>query len=184
MWAIPIAFSAIEDVKSADAKAQADKYNAVVEAERQKIAEMRANLNVEEVERQDRYQAGQTRAAYGASGVTFAGSPMDELAFQSINDNFKKQVAKFNGLVDASADQASSQLDNFLAGQTQQSGYIAAGGTVARGLIDRYYAPSGPSSVPADQTVGMGGDPAYMDQAPDAGLVDVNGSGINVSGGG
>ena len=183
MWMIPIGFSMIEGIKSADAKAQADKYNAVVEAEAHDVAKFRADLNVQEVERQDRYQAGQTRAAYGASGVTMTGSPMDELAFQSINDKFKQGVARFNGLVNANADEASSQLDTFLAGETQQSGYIGAGGTLANGLIDRYYSPSSsPSSVPSDQLAG-GPDPQGMDQAPDTGITDINGSGINIPGG-
>lgn len=141
MWIAQLVGQGVGIVAGAENQKTADKYNSMVQAEQEQVAQMRADLNVQEVQRQDRYQRGQTEASYGGSGVTFSGSPMDELAFQSINDQFKQNVARFNGLVDASADEANSNLSNFLGNQAETSGYIQAGTAIGNDLINHFYTP-------------------------------------------
>lgn len=151
---IPVALDAYQIIKGGQDQAAAEKYNSVVSAENAQIAKMRANLNVEEIAKQDRYTKGEQIAAYGGSGVRLTGSPMDELAFQSINDHFKQQVAKFNGLVNVGADQASSNLSSFMEGQYTRSSEINAGSRIGSYLIDKYYSPS---SIPPNTTTGSAG---------------------------
>jgi hypothetical protein len=189
-WVAAI-FEGYQLIKSDQNKQAAATYNAMVAKENADIARMRANLNVEEVARQDRYQEGAARAAMAGSGViTSTGSPMDVLAEMAINDSFKKQVAYFNGLVNVAADEADSNLSNFLA-PSNLSTYAKIGSVAGNYLLDKYGTGNDTNSPYIDYSSGNGmydvngsGITVTDNTGNDAGLVDVNGSGVSVPGDG
>lgn len=125
-------------IGSAAQQKHAAEYNAAVDANNQVIAEERSKLNVEEVLHQNRQEEGAQRAAYGGSGVTMTGSPMDEFASKAISDSFKVQVAKFNGLVDATHDQAQQAIDTMIGNQAVLTGAANVAGTFGSYLTQKY----------------------------------------------
>ncbi|MHB8414003.1 MAG: hypothetical protein ACYDB1_01215 [Acidiferrobacteraceae bacterium] len=72
-------------------------------------SEIRAETNLTEQEKANRATEGEQRLAEAGSGFDVsAGSPLDAQFAQFATDQFKDQVAVFNGLVNASADQAAA----------------------------------------------------------------------------
>lgn len=97
MW-IPALIEGVEQIRGTTDERAAAKYNQMVDAENAQIAGAKSNLNAEMIAREDRYQQGAARAAMSGSGVnTATGSPMDELAWQTINDSYKQSVERYNG---------------------------------------------------------------------------------------
>jgi hypothetical protein len=125
-------------IGSAAQQKHAAEYNMAVDANNQIIAEERSKLNVMEVEHQNRTEEGAQRAAYGGSGVTMSGSPMDEFASKAISDSFKVQVAKFNGLVDAGHDMAQGAIDQMAGNQAVLTGAANVSGLAAQYLTNKY----------------------------------------------
>ncbi len=71
--------------------------------------EIRAETNLTEQEKANRVSEGQQRLAEGSSGFDVSsGSPLDAQFAQFAADQFKDQVAVFNGLVNVGADQAAA----------------------------------------------------------------------------
>lgn len=71
--------------------------------------EIRASTNLTEQEKANRAAEGEQRLAEGASGLgVSSGSPLFAQFAQYASDKFKDNVAIFNGLVNAQADQAAA----------------------------------------------------------------------------
>ena len=71
--------------------------------------EIRAQTNLTEQEKTNRYTEGEQRVAEGASGFDVAsGSTLDAQFSQFASDQFKDNVAVFNGMVNAQADQGAA----------------------------------------------------------------------------
>ena len=87
-----------------DAAAQNQAQAEVTAAE----AKIRASTNLMEQQQMNRATEGAQRAAIGGSGVTQTGSALDTEMNTYAEDQFKDQVAVFNGLVNVSADQANA----------------------------------------------------------------------------
>ena len=100
-------------------------------AQQQLLAEeenIRSRTNLMEQDQANRATEGGQRAAIGGSGVAIGtGSPLDAQYATYAQDQFKDQVAVFNGQVNVAADQAAA-----IAAQTQ--GQAAAAGAQASAI--------------------------------------------------
>lgn len=93
--------------KAAHAAQAAGDLNAQAEWTNEQEAVIRAETNLTEQTQANRQAEGQQRASIAGSGVSVAtGSPLDAEVEQRQSDLFKDQVAIFNGIVNASYDQA------------------------------------------------------------------------------
>lgn len=168
-------------------ESEAATYNANLARINQQIANQRSQLNVEEIQKQERYQQGEAKEAYAGSGVRIdTGSPLDELASQHIQGSFREQVAFFNGQVNASQDEANANLNEFLSGQYSRAGIVRSAGIFSGYLANRY----SPGKVPGGETTDAGSAGAEAGSiggssggTGDTGFTDINGSGITVPSG-
>jgi len=82
MMAIPLiggAISAVGTVMQGQAARKAGMYNAAVSKANARASRYEGQIEIEDRQREMRQQLGSIRAAYGSSGVQFAGSGMDLL---------------------------------------------------------------------------------------------------------
>jgi len=103
---------------ASDAAAQNQATAEVTAAE----ANIRSSTNLMEQSMANRVTEGAQRADIGGSGVELStGSPMDAMTSTYIQDQFKDQVAVFNGQVNIAADQAAA-IAAGIQGQAAASG--------------------------------------------------------------
>ncbi len=103
---------------ASDAAAQNQATAEVTAAE----AKIRASTNLMEQQQANRATEGAQRADIGGSGVAMStGSPLDAMTNTYIQDQFKDQVAVFNGMVNVAADQAAA-INQGIQGQAASAG--------------------------------------------------------------
>ena len=101
--------------------------NAEVTAQEERI---RSATNLMEQEQANRQVEGSQRAAIGGSGVSMnTGSPLDAEASTFISDQFKDQVAVFNGQVNLAQDQAQAASAALAASATEKGANASAAAT-------------------------------------------------------
>src|SRR5262249_6097014 len=92
-------------------------------------------------------------AAYGASGVTAEGSPLDVLASSAYKAEMDRQTILYDGRIKAMGYEDQAALDRAKAGNEMMSGIGDAAGILMKGAGDIY------EMMPSDLSKGSGGYP-------------------------
>ena len=135
---IATAVAVVGTVASANAQANAAKYNAEVARQNADLATRNALMQEERHRAQVRKQLGDLRAGYASSGVQMEGSPLDVLASSVKNAELDSLIIRSQGATNAWGFSAESQLQRKRASSALTSGYLQAGTTAASGLAGSY----------------------------------------------
>jgi len=149
---IGTAFTAIGQIRQANAQASAQRYNAGLKQREVAIAEANADLTrqqTNENERRHRTLArkklGSLRANLGASGVTIDGSALDVLEESAANAELDALTIRHEGKLkelsqrnQGLTSRADSELLKSSASSTETSGYMSAAGTLLSGGTKAY----------------------------------------------
>jgi hypothetical protein len=93
--------SAQAQKKEGEAAKEAAQYNAAISRRNAEISMDQAAMDAEAQGRDARAKAGSMRAAYGASGVTMEGSPLDVLESSAITAEQDRQTILYKGRIKA-----------------------------------------------------------------------------------
>jgi parvulin-like peptidyl-prolyl isomerase len=140
-----LAMNAVGAISQGMAASKAADYNAAINARNAQIAQQQAQADAEAQQRQAYQRMGAIRAAYGASGVTPEGSPLDILANSASQAELDRQNILYKGKLRAIGYTDQSNLDAMQSDAAMTSGYIGAGSSLLTGgaNIIRMYPPVG-----------------------------------------
>lgn len=122
---------AIGSVQQGNAAKSAANYNARVAENNATLARQQAAAQEEQHRRLARRQLGQMRAAYGASGVTMEGSPLDILAQSAKDAELDALNIRYGGELKAQGLESEAVLERYRGESAQRAGYMGA----ATGLL-------------------------------------------------
>jgi hypothetical protein len=137
------AIKAIGSISSGNAAANASKYNARVAEQNAGLATSQGQENARLRRVEARKFIGASRAAYGASGVTTEGSPLDALEESIYTSEMDAMNEEYQGKVEAANYRSQAKLYRATARNQRIQGYIGA----ASSLADSYSSTLKPSSA-------------------------------------
>lgn len=146
LMAIGTGLSAVGTISSVNAQKSAAEYNAqiaerdaVVADQNRKLALESARIDAEDKRRENRRVLASIRTAYGASGTSLAGSPLDVLEDTAVEQELDAKRIEFEGrargregalqMLGLSESATLSQME----ADSASGGYLAAAGTAATG---------------------------------------------------
>lgn len=132
------AVSAVGAIASGQAQANASKYQANVAMQNANAAQQQAQQAAMLQQQKTQKMLGATTAAYGASGVTSEGSPLDVLASSASNAELDRQTILYQGHVRAAGYTSDAQLDNMAASSATTNSYFSAAGALLSGGAKAY----------------------------------------------
>lgn len=141
------AIGAVGAISGAQAQAASASYNArlsdrdaYIADQNRKLAIETARIDAEDKRRDNRRVQASIRASYGASGVSFAGSPLDVLEDSAIENELDAQRIEFEGrsrardaALQGQGASESAALSRNTASSARSGGALAALGIVASG---------------------------------------------------
>lgn len=133
MMGVGSAVSAIGAIREGNAAADAANYNANAAAQNALYARQQAAEEEQQVRIMGRKTMGSMRAAYGASGVTMEGSPMDVLAESAAAMERDALNVRRAGERRAQGFEAESSMERRKAGYAKTQGYLGAAGSLLSG---------------------------------------------------
>lgn len=123
--------SAAGSIQQGNSAKAAAEYNARVAENNAITARQQAAAQEEQHRRLARRQLGQMRAAYGASGVTMEGSPLDILAQSAKDAELDALNIRYGGELKAQGLESEAVLERYRGKSAQRAGYMGA----ATGLL-------------------------------------------------
>lgn len=120
------AISAAGAMSAGQAQANASVYEAQVAQRNAKIARNQAETDQEDQRRENRRQMGAMRAAYGASGLELAGSPLDVLADTAIEQELDVARIGYRGELRAIGEKDKADAALAAASNAKKAGQIGA----------------------------------------------------------
>ena len=130
---IAAAFTAVSAIQQGNAARETGEYNAAIAERNAGIARDQANADAEAQGRFARQKIGAARAAYGASGVTLEGSPIDVLAMSASNAELDRLNILHAGEIKAMGYRDTAQLDRMKGEAAQSKGYGDAASAILTG---------------------------------------------------
>lgn len=128
------AVMAVGTIANGVAQSNASKYQANVATQNATAAQQQAQQAALLQERKTKQMLGATTAAYGASGVTTEGSPLDVLASSASAAELDRQTILYQGHVRAAGYTSDAQLDKMAASSAMtNAGFSAAGALLSGG---------------------------------------------------
>lgn len=125
---------------AANYNAQVARNNAIIQQQNAEIARQQGEAEAAKQRRLSRLKLGQTRAAYGAAGVTIEGSPFDILDQEATDLILKEKEILYNaGLAErryniaANAEIGNVGLETARGASALSAGYTSAAGTLLSG---------------------------------------------------
>lgn len=135
---ISTAFTVISAISAGNnAKRQGD-YNAAIAQRNAMLATSQAAADAALQQRDAARRIGSARAAYGASGITMEGSPLDVLTASAAQAELDKQNILAGGARKAIGYQETGALDKSRGAAAQQESYWKAGSSILMGTSDYY----------------------------------------------
>lgn len=119
--------------QQADAQKKAADYNRQVEERNATIVRQQAASDMEDKQRSNRQTLGAMRAAYGASGLAMAGSPLDVLQDSAETGEYDAQKIKYKGDLQALGHEDKAALYKMEADNAEASGSIGVLGALFKG---------------------------------------------------
>jgi hypothetical protein len=126
--------SAVGAMQQGKAAQQQAEYNAKVAENNAIMARQQAGAEQSKIARNTRMRIGAQRAAYGASGFTVQGSPLDVLGETAALGKYDELVANYNGEVRARGLQAQAQQYRLEGQAARQAGRIGAASALIGGF--------------------------------------------------
>lgn len=126
------------NISEAQSRASANKYNAAVAEQNAVQARLQAASSAKIQREQSERLLGAQQAAYGASGITMEGTPLDVLANSATNAERDRQTIMYKGNLQAAGYQDQAQLDRYQATNELNQGYMKATGTLLGGASKAY----------------------------------------------
>lgn len=133
---------AVSAVSQAQQQKSAAKYNQKVAENQAVSARQEAAANADMQRRKSAKTIGSMQAAYGASGVTSEGSPLEVLEESARNAELDRLSILWSGETRAMGYQATANLEGSRASNAMASGLLSAAGSAAKGFASAYQ-PSG-----------------------------------------
>ncbi|MGH7964902.1 MAG: virion core protein, T7 gp14 family, partial [Candidatus Binatia bacterium] len=118
--------TAVGYMQSASAESRAAKYNERVAQNNATIARTQGAIAEDQHRRKMVKILGHNRAAYGASGVTMEGSPLDVLSDVASQGELDAQIIRYNTEAKARGFQGTAGLESMRADDARTSGYLSA----------------------------------------------------------
>lgn len=138
------AIAAVGALRSASAKASADKYNGQIAEQNAAIATSQGEAAAQAQQRDAERQIGRGAAAYGASGVSVdSGSPTDVLADSARSAMLDNLTVRYNATLRGTAYKDQANLYSTEAANDTTSGYLNAASSVVGALGKAYGAGAG-----------------------------------------
>lgn len=131
--AVAAVVSTVATISQASAASKADKYNAAVATQNSQVATDQADMSLQTQQTDAYRKLGSIKAAYGASGVTTDGSPMDVLADSFTQSELDANTIIYNGKVKAAGYTDTANLDSAAASNATKAGYLNAASTALTG---------------------------------------------------
>jgi hypothetical protein len=143
------AVGAIQQGKAAQASA---KFNADMMSRNAQIARQQAAAEEEKHRRLTYMRQGAARAAYGASGVSIEGSPLDILEQSAAQEELDALNIRYRGEIGAQSAEGQADLSLMRGESAMSAGYMGAGSSILLGAAraGSIYAPS-PSAAPSQK---------------------------------
>jgi hypothetical protein len=130
------AVSAIGQIQQGKAAKQAGEYNALTAERNALVARQQASAEATAQQREASQRLGAIRAAYGASGVTVEGSPLDVLSDSASLAELDRQTIEYKGSLRALGYEDTAALDRAQGKSAQRAGYMGAASSVLMGASD------------------------------------------------
>lgn len=137
------AISAYSAVQQGQAAKKAADFNAAVAERNAKLSQDAAAAQADTQDRQARQRLGAIRAAYGGSGVSSEGSPLDVLENSASLAELDKQNILYSGNLRAMGFTDTAALDRFSGSNAQSASYLSAASTLIGGAGKAIYMGSG-----------------------------------------
>lgn len=132
------AFSAISAIRQGNAESAADKYNAQVATNNASMASAQAAADESKQRRDARIAIGSQRAAYGASGLSIEGSPLDVLEQSAATAELDALNIRTEGRNKAIAYGNQATLDLSAAKNAKSAGLWKAAGNLVSGATSAF----------------------------------------------
>lgn len=126
----------IGKITQGQAAVQADNFNAGVAAQNSQIAADQGTMQLAQQQRLALQKLGAIKAAYGASGVTSAGSPLDVLADSYTQSELDANTIIYNSKAKAAGYQNTQALDIAKAQNDENATYVNAASSALLGAKD------------------------------------------------
>lgn len=131
--AVGTAVAVYGTVQQGNAAKDAAEHNSQLAAQQALIAQQQAEQDAQMQQRQARQRIGAASAAYGASGVSGDGSPLDVLSTSASQAELDRQNILYKGKLKSLGYQDQSQLDTAAAGNAQSGADLKAGSQLLTG---------------------------------------------------
>lgn len=138
--AVSSAVGVVGKITQGNAASSADTFNADVANQNAQIAADQGKLQLQQQQVDAYRKLGAIKAAYGASGVTSSGSPLDVLADSYTQSELDANTIIYNSKIKQTGYQNTASLDTYKAGADKQAGYMSAASTALLGAKDLYKA--------------------------------------------
>lgn len=132
------AVTAYGQYKSGRDQRKAARYNAEIQRQNAREAEKKAAHDALNQESQNRRITGAQRAAYGASGITMAGTPLDLMSDTVTQGELDRLSILHGGSVEAANYRAQARLSIMRGKAAASAGKIRAAGTLLGGAGKMY----------------------------------------------
>lgn len=126
-------FSAVGAISQGVQASNAADYNAAVARNNALAARQQASANAEAQGRESRRRLGAMRAAYGASGVTMEGSPLDVIEQSAMEAELDRQNILYSGELKASGYEGTSELEEAKGSSAMTGSLFSAGSSLLTG---------------------------------------------------
>jgi len=145
--AIGTAFSVIGALNQGQQASDAANYNAAVANNNAIAARQQAQAAAAAQERKARLQLGSMRAAYGASGVSLEGSPLDVIEASAAAAELDRQNILYSGELKAGGYQSTAGLELTRGENAVTGSYFSAGSSLLKGAASMGAFKTGTASV-------------------------------------
>lgn len=135
---VSTAVSAVGQMQQAKAQSQAANYNQKVSQRSAKIALQQGAQDAEAQRRKNLITLGAMRGAYGASGVTAEGSPLDVLESSATNMELDRQTILTKARLRAMGYSDDATLSGMSGDSASSAGYVGAAGILLSGAGKAY----------------------------------------------
>lgn len=125
---------AIGAVQSANANAQAAEYDAAVKERNRKTVINQAEAEIGDKRRENRRQLAAVRAAYGSSGLTMEGSPLDVLEDSAFEQELDVERTRYGAELKSQGLSEDAVLSRMKAQSYRKSAPISAAASILGGV--------------------------------------------------
>lgn len=139
------AVQAYSSIRQGQAAKEAGEYNARQAEEAAAQTREQMIQDERQLRAMARKHIGETRASYGAGGVTMEGSPMAVLEESAANAEADAQAIKRGGMARASAYERDAAMSRRSGSNAETTGYFGAAGSLLQGA-SKYYEQYGGAS--------------------------------------